>query len=263
MASLRRAKHAALFPVRLPVVKPKQDLARIISGALRKRKLGLLDGDILAVASKVVSTTENRMIRLDTIHASRKARRLAMRCNIDKRLAHVVLNEADQVLSGVNGFLLTIKDGILTANAGVDLKNSQPETASLWPRDPNESARKLRRALEKKYGSSIGVEIVDSRVTPMRLGTIGLAIGYSGVLPVKDERGRVDLYGRRVEVTQTNLVDDIAGAAHLLMGEVDDRIGAVLLRGLSVPLSDSYDSPRASIAPNKCLIAHNLKTIRR
>jgi coenzyme F420-0:L-glutamate ligase/coenzyme F420-1:gamma-L-glutamate ligase len=263
MASTPRAKYAALFPLKLRIVKPRDDLVSVISDALRKQRLKLLDGDVLAVASKAVSIAENRIVRLDTIHASRRAKRLATKWNIDACLTHVVLREADQLLGGVKGFLLTVKHGLLTANAGVDLKNSQPGTATLWPQNANESARRLRRELEELHNSSIGVEIVDSRVTPMRLGTVGLAIGYSGILPVRDERGRADLYGRKVKITQLNIVDDLAAAAHLLMGEADERIAAVLLRGLPASSRDVKTRLSANLAPNRCLIANNLRGMRR
>lgn len=112
-------------------------------------------------------------------------------------LAQVVLNEADVVLGGVRGFLLTVRQGILTANAGVDLKNSPTGTAILWPVHPDRSALALRTSLERSANVRIGVVIVDSRVTPLRLGTTGLAIGLSGFQSVKDYRGKCDIYGRR------------------------------------------------------------------
>jgi len=147
----------------------------------------------------------------------------------------------------------TVKNGIITANAGVDLKNSPAGTVTLWPRDPDATARRLRMHLERRYGVPLGVEIVDSRVTPLRLGTVGLAIGSSGFSPVRDERGALDLYGRRVRFTQLNLADDLAACAHLLMGETRTRTGAVLIR--KAPISRSDDDSRViRLSMEKCLI---------
>jgi F420-0:gamma-glutamyl ligase len=169
-------------------------------------------------------------------------------------LASIVIGESDYVLGGVKGFLLTVKDGILTANAGVDLKNSPPGTATLWPKDADKSARRLRQRLLRKRISRLGIEIVDSRVTPLRLGTIGLAIGLSGFDPVLDERTKPDLYRRKVKVTQSNVADDIAAAAHLLMGETTEKVAAVVVRNARVRFDSRKNSRRAKLMPQRCLI---------
>lgn len=221
--------------------------------ALDRAGLRLDRMDVVAVASKVVSTCEGRIVRLSQVTATRRAVRLAKRWRINRQVAQLVLDEADEVLGGVGGFMSTVKNGIITANAGVDLKNSPAGTATLWPRDPDATARKLRAYLERRYGVPLGVEIVDSRVTPLRLGTGGLAIGTSGFLPVRDERRALDLYGRRVRFTQLNLADDLAACAHLLMGETRNRTGAVVIR--NAPISRSDDDSRAlRLSIKKCLI---------
>ena len=215
-------------------------------------------GDIIAVASKVVSTCEGRVVKLRDVRVSPRASRIARKWKIDKRLASVVLSEADEILGGVPGFLLTLKKGILTPNAGVDLKNSPPGMATLWPLDPDKSAQRLRAGLEHRYTTRVGVEIVDSHVTPLRLGTVGLAIGLSGFLPVLDSRRRLDLFGRPIKVTQTNVADDLAAMAHVLMGEAAERVGAVLIRGAPVTLNNSARSKLAKLNRDKCLIGSSL-----
>jgi len=193
------------------------------------------------------------------VRVSPRAKRLARKWKIDPYLTAIVLREADEILGGVPGFLLTVKHGILTPNAGVDVKNSPPGMAILWPGDPDRSARNLRANLERNY-TRVGVEIVDSHVTPLRLGTVGLAIGVSGFLPVLDSRKRSDLFGRTIKVTQTNVADDLAAAAQLLMGEAAERVGAVLIRGAPVTLSNSGYSKLAKLNRDKCLIASSLGT---
>lgn len=162
-------------------------------------------GDVVAVASKVVSLCEGRIVQLSTARVPSRAKRLSRRWRINERLLAIVSAEADKILGGLDGFLLTVKNGILTANAGVDSKNSVPGTVVLWPKQPDGSARALRTRLERCFRTKIGVVIVDSRITPLRLGTTGLAIGVSGFRPIKDHRKSVDLYGRKVRVTQSNL----------------------------------------------------------
>ena len=217
------------------------------------------DGDVLAVASKVVSTCESRIVRLDGIPVSQRAKQTAKKWSMDERLAALVLKEADKIFGGVRGFLLTLKNGILTANAGVDLKNSPPGTCTLWPKNPDSSAGYLRKFLAREYKVRMGVEIVDSRVTPLRLGTTGLAIGISGFLPVVDERGKPDLYGRKLRATQTNIADDLAAAAHLLMGESNEQTGAVLIRKAPIQLSDVSSSRKAELTITRCLILSGLR----
>jgi F420-0:gamma-glutamyl ligase len=183
---------------------------------------------------------------------------LAREWKIDPYLTAVVLREADGILGGVPGFLLTMKKGILTPNAGVDLKNSPPGMATLWPLDSDKSAQRLRAGLEHRYTTRVGVEIVDSHVTPLRLGTVGLAIGLSGFLPVLDSRRRLDLFGRPIKVTQTNVADGLAAMAHVLMGEAAERVGAVLIRGAPVTLNSSGRSKLAKLKRDKCLIGNCL-----
>ncbi len=212
----------------------------------------------MAVASKVVSTCERRIKRLSEVQVSQAARRLAKRWKMDEHLSAIVMGEANKILGGVDGFLLTEKEGILTANAGVDLKNSPKGTATLWPRNPGESARRLQIKLERQFNIRVGVEIVDSRVTPLRLGTTGLAIGVSGFRPVKDERGKRDLYGRKVHVTRLNIADDLAAAVHLLMGETKERIGAVVVRNAQIRLSSVGSTGLTKLSAKQCLIINGL-----
>lgn len=211
---------------------------------------------MLAVASKVVSFCENRIIPLRR-PVSAQAERHAKRWNMDPRLASIVLREADVVMGGVDGFMLTLKDGVLTANAGVDIKNSPPDTATLWPKNADRSARRLRDYFQSWAKARVGVEIVDSRVTPLRLGTIGLAIGVAGFQPITDHRKRRDLFGRGVRVTRSNIADDLAAAAHLLMGETMERVGAVIIRGAPVELGDG-SSKRTKMRRSQCLIGRNI-----
>jgi coenzyme F420-0:L-glutamate ligase len=255
---LVRQPQITLTPIRFPIVKPGDKLAKVVRDSLQNQGLRPHLGDTLAVASKIVSTCENRIVNLGEIHVTNKARSLANRWRIDERLATLVAREADEIIGGVPGFLLTSKNGILTPNAGIDLKNSPPGTATLWPIDPDRSARLLRRSLEQVYRNRVGVEIVDSHVTALRLGTVGLAIGVSGFAPIRDDRGVRDLFGRTIRVTQTNIADDIAAAAHMIMGESTERIGAVLIRGGAITRAGKGSGESAKLSRRRCLIGNSL-----
>jgi len=213
----------------------------------------------VAVASKVVSTCEGRVIELEKVRVTPTAKRLAKRYEIDERLTAIVIGESDQIFGGVRGFLLTLTDGILSANAGVDVKNAPPNTAILWPKNPDLSARKLRKDMERRYHTRLGVEVVDSRVTPLRLGTVGLAIGLSGFSPIRDDRDKLDLYGRSIRVTQTNVADDLAAMTHVIMGEAKERVGVVLVRNAPVTLGKSANSKQTKMSRDKCLIGSSLR----
>jgi coenzyme F420-0:L-glutamate ligase/coenzyme F420-1:gamma-L-glutamate ligase len=260
--SKKAEKSVVFIPVRLPTVKIGQDLGEVVIGALKNHGLRLTRGDIVAVASKVVSTCEGRIRSLDRVKVARESKLLSRKWHLDPRLASIVLLESDQVLGGVKGFLLTIRNGLLSANAGVDLKNCPAGYAMLLPRNADASAARLRKSLERYCGLRVGVIVVDSRVTPMRLGTVGLAIGVSGFTPVTDFRGSPDIYERKVRVTRTNVADDLASSAHLLMGEAGEHVGLVIVRNAPLSLHRVGSSEKARLKASSCLVASNLSGIK-
>ena len=189
------------------------------------------NGDIVAVASKVVSTSENRIIKLDDIKPDKESAKLSKRFGLSPEFAQVVVDEADLIYGGVKGAVLTLKDGHATANAGADRKNAPENSAVLWPSDPKRSARQLQIGLRHKTGKSVGIIVVDSRVTPLRLGTIGLSLASIGFKPIKDFRNKPDLNNRRIRITYQAMSDGLAAASQVLMGEARERTPFVIIRG--------------------------------
>jgi len=255
------ANATILVPVRLPTVRGEQDLADVLVRSLVGMKLALDTGDVLAVASKIVSISEGAVVDLGRVKVTKQASRMARRWHLRPQLAAVVLGESETVVGGVRGFLLTVKNGMMTANAGVDLKNAPTGMAVCWPADADKTAANLRRVLEREFRARLGVIIVDSRVTPMRLGTVGLAIGSSGIAAVRDYRGVRDLFGRTVRVTRSAVLDDLASCAHLLMGEGRERTGAVVICRAPVALDKRSVSRFAHLDMDQCLIASNLRAV--
>lgn len=212
---------------------------------------GIQDGDIIVIAESALATAEGRVIRLEEVTPSGEAIRYAERFGMDPRVAEVVISESDEVIGGIPGFLLCLKDGTLLPNAGVDGSNAPEGTIIPLPEDPNASACRIKAEIWKRAGKSIGVLIIDSRTHAMRLGVSGVTIGCCGIAAVGDCRGRQDLFGRPLEVTRRAVGDCIASAAELLMGEADECIPVVLVRGLDIEIGE--EEGIETIAPEECL----------
>lgn len=242
-----------LYPLKSELVLPGDSLAASFVAALSATGQRVKNGDIIAAASKAVSMSERNIVSLSKVRPTALARKLGHRFDMLPEFAQVVLDEADAVYGGVPGVLLTLKNGDAIANSGVDRKNAPIDSVIPWPVDPRRSAERIRRSLNRKLRKKIGVVIVDSRVTPLRLGTTGLAIASSGFHPVRDSRGTKDLYGRKVRITFQALADGIAGAAQLLMGESEETIPFVLVRGAPVQFGGGKRSDSMTLPLKDCL----------
>lgn len=248
-----------VYPLKSRILKSGDSLQESIVDALRLGRIRPQNEDIIAVASKVVAIEEGNMVRLSSVRPSKKARVLAHRYKMDPEFVQVILNESDKVYSGVKGALLTLKDGDAVANAGADQKNAPLGYAVLWPRDSDKTSRRLRAKMERRYGKKLGILIVDSRVTPLRLGTIGLALGCAGFGPVRDLRGSSDLYGRRARITVHAVADGLASVAHLVMGESKEQTPFVLVRNSPVIVDGRNRSRNSMLLPSReCLYMSNI-----
>ena len=230
-----------IVPIRMPLIVEGMDVAQLILESAKRLGEMLQDEDLVAVADKILAISEGRVIDFTKISPSSRAVELADRFDLEPGFVELVLEEAEEIYGGVPKALLTLKYGVLIANAGIDHKNLPRNHACLWPKDPNATAKALRDSLQRLTGKRLGVLLVDSHVTPLRLGTVGLALGLAGFEPVKDCRGMLDLYGKPLQITRANLADDLASAAHLAMGETDERIPVVVIRGAPVKVTDVYD----------------------
>lgn len=242
-----------VYPIRSDLVRPGDPVPELFFNALGKSRVRLKTRDIVAVSSKIVGISEKRIRYLDSIRPGSKARSLARRYSLTPSFAQAVLDEADRVVGGVKGTLLTVKNGDAVANAGIDRKNAPDGSVVMWPRDPDHSASSLRGSIQRRSGKSVGVVVVDSRVSPLRLGTTGFAIGSAGFEPVEDLRGSVDLLGRRIEITVRAIADGIAAAAQLVMGEASDQIPFAIVRDAPVTFGSSHGIRSAKLAWKQCL----------
>lgn len=230
----------------IKLVEPGDDLASLLLDGLAASDLDLEDGDIVAVAQKIVSKAEGRQVDLATVEASDEARRLAAETDKDPRLVQLILDESTEVVRKKPGVLIVRhKLGLVGAHAGVDQSNvdhGAGASALLLPEDPDASASRIRRALMQATGQRIGVLITDSANRPWRLGTVGIAIGAAGTGVLDDRRGGNDLYGRELKVTLINRADSLASAATLAMGETTERTPAALIRGFHAEQSEQSAS---------------------
>ena len=225
-------------------VRAGDDLGLLVSKAIAANGLALEDGDIVAVAQKIVSKSENRFVLLDSVTPSVRAHELAKTCDKDPRLIEIVLAESREVLRAVPG-VIVVEDnrGLVLANAGVDRSNVDTDEAGrervlLLPAAPDESAARLRKSLAGLCGADVGVIINDSLGRAWRLGTVGVAIGVAGLPGLHDRRGEQDLQGRPLLITEVGMADELAAAASAVMGQAAEGRPVVLIRGVAWPRAD-------------------------
>jgi coenzyme F420-0:L-glutamate ligase/coenzyme F420-1:gamma-L-glutamate ligase len=212
-----------LFPlVGLPEVAAGDDLSALLGDAIDHAG-GLEDGDVLVVAHKVVSKAEGRVARAATRDDHRA----------------LVLSESRRVRRHRGDLLIVeTRHGFVCATAGVDQSNTPgDDLVVLLPLDPDASAATLRSALEQRFGVTIAVVVSDSFGRAWRHGTMDIAVGVAGMLPILDLQGQPDRRGRILETTQIAVADELASAAELVMGKTTGRPGAII-RGYETPLGD-------------------------
>lgn len=210
---------------------PGDDLGALIVAACPPDLDG---GDILVIASKVVSKAEGRSVRLADVVPGDDALLLATQAgDRDPRLVQLILDEAAEVLRAERGALIVeTHHGFVCANAGIDQSNVPgEETALLLPRDPDRSARALRAAIGAARGVRPAVILADSFGRAWRLGQVDVAIGAAGISPLDDWRGRRDAHGRQLRATVLAVADAVAATADLARGK-DAGQPVVLVRGL-------------------------------
>lgn len=224
-----------------PLVEPGDDLCKLIIAGLGEQQLVLAPGDVLVVAQKVLSKAEDRYVNLADISPSVRAHQLAREVDKDPRLVELILSESTEVLRHCPGVLIVAhRLGCVMANAGIDasniehVQNGMVERVLLLPEAPDVFAEQLRTKIVNIFGVNIAVVINDSVGRAWRNGTVGMALGASGLPALHDRRGERDMFGRTLEVTEIGLADELASAASLVQGEGDEGQPVVLVRGLDL-----------------------------
>lgn len=215
-------------PIRTRVCKEGEDLTGFITGHIPSLK----NGSVLAVTSKIVALAEGSVVRATNARAKDA----------------IIRAESEWQLQAKYG-KLTLKDGLLMWNAGVDESNAKGNVI-LLPKDSFLAAARIRKALMKHYDiSKCGVIITDSRIMPLRAGVVGLALGYTGFKGLRDYRGKEDIFGRKLKFTQTDIADSLATAAVLVMGEGKEQRPLCVIEDAPVEFSEKTNRKELIVAP--------------
>jgi len=218
-----------------PLIEPGDDIVRIILQTARKNGVTVENGDVIAIAQKILSKSEKRVVKLRGIIPSKKAERIAKVTKKSAKFVELVLRETKEVVKASREVLL-VKDkrGLVCINAGIDKSNVQGRGKfALLPENPDRSAERCRTEIRKLTGKNVAVVICDTYSRPFRRGQVNFAIGLAGINPFKDYRGKKDLFGQTLKVKNVAVIDEIAAAAELLMGQAREARPVVIFKGLN------------------------------
>ena len=228
----------------VPIIKKGDEIPEIIINALNKNGLALEDGDIIVIAQTIISKSNGRTRNLNEIIPSEKAIELYKLTRQKTKdhglpeknpeLIQAILDESKQIIKNQHVLITETKHGFVCADAGIDKSNIEGKgMVTLLPKNPDRDAEKIRKVLKKQTNKDVAIIISDSFGRAFRLGAIGTAIGISGIKSILDVRGKKDLFGYKLQTTVIGQVDSLAAAAQLVMGEADEGIPIVLIRGYS------------------------------
>jgi coenzyme F420-0:L-glutamate ligase/coenzyme F420-1:gamma-L-glutamate ligase len=228
----------------LPKVEPGDDLAALILASLDRLGETLLAGDVLVLAQKIVSKSENRYVYLNGVVPSPRAQELALQADKDPRIVELILRESTEVLRVRKGAIIVAhRNGYVHAHAGIDQSNIESQDDNprvlLLPENPDASATKLRSELKQRTGAEVAVIINDSAGRAWRNGVIGFALGTAGLVTVENRIGTRDLFGRALEITEVAVADELAAAASFLMGQAAEGAPVILIRGADVSAAET------------------------
>ncbi len=260
MEGLVEVMKVEMYGLRLPEVKPGDDLVSLILEAALKEAGGVRDGDVLVVASKVVSKAQGLLIKLDEVKPSKKALKISRKIGEDPRFIQAVLDNSDEVLFALP-FRNLVEKGIIDlrrfsknpekakevvmkfpytffvkrggqiySDAGLDSSNHPEGVVSVPPKNPDEVAKQLRSRIRELSGKDVAVIISDTEFMPF-LGSLDIARGSSGIQVTSKNFGEPDLYGKPKFGGVDHIANELASAAALLMGQTNEGVPVVLIRG--------------------------------
>lgn len=224
----------------IPLVKKGDNISELIAEALGKQEISLENGDILLIAETLISKAEGNIIVLEDIVPSDEAVEIAEKSGKDPKLVEAIIQESNEVVEVGPDFVITeTKHGFVCANSGIDESNVEEGLATPMPVDSDKSADEIRSFLEDKFGLQLAVIITDTQGRAFRNGAVGVAIGCSGINPLWRRVGEKDLYGRELQTTEVATGDELAAAASLLMGQANEGVPVVVVKGF-----DGFDTLR-------------------
>ncbi len=225
----------------LPLIKSGDNLGKLIVEAAKKQKTPLQNRDVVVVTHVVVSKSEGNVIDLDKVKPSDRAKDIAKQTNKDPAMVEVILQQTQDIVRlGQNSIITETTNGIICANAGVDRSNVAGDRNVVpLPKDANASARNIRLEIKRLAGVDVAVIVSDTHGRPFRMGEINVAVGVSGLKPIRDRRGEKDLFGYTLRIKQTAIADELSSAAELVIGQADEGVPVAIIRGYNYPADDN------------------------
>lgn len=201
--------------------------------------ISIRDNDLLVISSKYLSISEGRIKRLVKVKPSNEAIEFSKIYHINPKIMELIIRESDEIFGGLYGFVLTSVLKILAPNAGIDKSNISKGSVVLYPKNPYDSIEILKRRFMINLGKRIGIVLSDSRILPMRRGTVGIALACCGFEPLLDLKGKHDLFGNVLKYTSQNLADCLASLGTMIMGESDASTPVILIRNSNIKTTDT------------------------
>jgi coenzyme F420-0:L-glutamate ligase / coenzyme F420-1:gamma-L-glutamate ligase len=217
----------------LPLFQKGDNIGQLICESAEKQGTSIQENDIIVVTHVAVSKAEGNVVNLDEVVPSERAADIAAKIGKEPAMVEVILRETKEIVRmGPNSLIVETKNGIVSANAGVDRSNVKGDrNVALLPVDPDASAQNIRQEIKKRTGRKVAVIVSDTHGRPLRMGEINIAIGIAGIKPIRDRRGEKDLFGYVLHVKQTCIADELASAAELVIGQAREGIPAAIIRG--------------------------------
>ncbi|MFW9787693.1 MAG: coenzyme F420-0:L-glutamate ligase [Candidatus Thorarchaeota archaeon] len=237
------SKRLELFPLRgFPIVQPGDDVPNLIASVIKESGFKFQQGDIIVVTHTIVSIAENKLQRLAEVIVSDKAKEMALSLKRAQENVEVALQQAKDVLREGPVLITRTEHGIITDYSGVDESNAPPGTLVTLPDDPNMSAKEISKVISRGTGFNVPVIITDTQGRPWRKGAVNLAIGVAGMSPFTQNAGKEDIYGRELRSSMVCIADQMASAAELLMGQANEGVPVVIVRGVEFDAEGSSTS---------------------
>jgi coenzyme F420-0:L-glutamate ligase/coenzyme F420-1:gamma-L-glutamate ligase len=218
---------------KIPLIKEGDDLSSIIVNSAEEEGIEICNEDVLVIAETAVAKSEGIIIDLESLQPTEQAVELSVKTGKDSKLVEFIIQESAEIIKvGPNFIISETKHGFVCANAGIDESNVENGLATPIPVNPDRSADHLRKKIEDTTGRKIAIIISDTQGRAFREGAVGVAIGISGIESLWNRQGETDLYGRELQTTNIAVADEIASAASIVMGQADEGIPVVIIRGI-------------------------------
>ena len=235
-------KKIEIIPINITInINPKVKLLKTLLESIKNNNQIIKNRDIIVIAQKIISKNEGRSVYLKNILPSSRSIELGRKINKDPRIVELIVQESRKIVRVFNNIIITeTRHGFICANSGIDQSNvgKSKNLVLLLPMDPDKSAQTIRKEIYEKTKKKVAVLITDTFGRPFRMGQTNIAIGIAGINALKNYKGKPDMFGKIMKVTEIAIVDEIAGAAELVMGKTEG-IPIAIVRNVSYSKSNS------------------------